>query len=234
MRQEDRVGGDFTWISSSEICCWSSAMAAMLSASRSLTAITSSLLCRGEERGWKWGEGVSRVATADAFLYFLYFFFLIRTEMWRGRTGSGATAEENRFLPPLLSVRAGLKVYHRAAAYLAFNLGLSPLDLLKLHVQVLVLRRQRLHAVLEASRLLLSPPQLVAVDLVLWERSQAVGTIRRRSRVYLIFFIFFKFFLNWNKKEQLYKTPQWKLFCKDDCCPLLVRVWHCIWRFRRQ
>lgn len=70
-------------------------------------------------------------------------------------------------LPPLLSVHTGFRVYRRAAAYLAFNLSLSPLDFLQLHVQVLVLRRQRLHAVLEASGLLLGPPQLVAVDLVL-------------------------------------------------------------------
>lgn len=53
-RQECDVTGqvcwDFTWISSSEICCWSSAIAAKLSASRSLTAITSSLLCRKRKR----------------------------------------------------------------------------------------------------------------------------------------------------------------------------------------
>lgn len=33
-----------TWISNSAMCCWSSATAAMLSASRSRAAITSSLL----------------------------------------------------------------------------------------------------------------------------------------------------------------------------------------------
>lgn len=70
-------------------------------------------------------------------------------------------------LPPLISVHAGVKVYRRTAAYLAFNLSLSPLDLLQLHMQVLVLRRQRLHALLKASRLLLGPSQLVTVDLVL-------------------------------------------------------------------
>lgn len=59
------------------------------------------------------------------------------------------------------------KVYRRAATYLALNLSLSPLDLLQLHMQVLVLRRQRLHAVPEAACLLLGPSQLVTVDLVL-------------------------------------------------------------------
>lgn len=44
------VSQNLTWISSSEICCWSSAIAAMLSASLSLTAITSSLLCRKQTR----------------------------------------------------------------------------------------------------------------------------------------------------------------------------------------
>lgn len=39
-----------TWISSSEICCWSSAMAAILSASLNLTAITSSLFCWKEKK----------------------------------------------------------------------------------------------------------------------------------------------------------------------------------------
>lgn len=54
--------------------------------------------------------------------------------------------------------------------YLALNLSLPPLDLLQLHVQVFVLRRQLLHAVLERAALLLGPSQLVAVNLTLCEQ----------------------------------------------------------------
>lgn len=93
---------------------------------------------------------------------------------------------ENGLHPPLLSVHTGFRVYRRAAAaYLAFNLSLSPLDLLQLHMQVLVLRRQRLHAVLEAACLLLGPSQLVTVDLVLREQSDATSHISRRKPVEL-------------------------------------------------
>lgn len=139
-------------------------MAAMLSASRSLTAITSSLLCGEREAAVRW----RRSQSAAALLCF-------QRSCERGRTRTGGVAVESESLPPLLSVLMGLRVHRRAAAYLAFNLSLSPLDLLQLHMQVLVLRRQRLHAVLEAARLLLGPPQLVTVDLVLGKHSHISG-----------------------------------------------------------
>lgn len=67
---------DFTWISSSEICCWSSAMAAMLSASRSLTAITSSLLWRktqAKEMSFQWKlKSQYKNKYHTAFVYFLF------------------------------------------------------------------------------------------------------------------------------------------------------------------
>lgn len=56
-----------------------------------------------------------------------------------------------------------------AQLYLAFNLSLSPLDLLQLHMQVFILNGQCLHTLLEAASLLLRSSQLVTVNLILCE-----------------------------------------------------------------
>lgn len=58
--------------------------------------------------------------------------------------------------------------------HLAFNLSLSPLDLLQLHMQIFILHRQCLHALLETVALLLRPSQLVAVYLVLCGQTDSI------------------------------------------------------------
>lgn len=106
---------DFTWISSSEICCWSSAIAAMLSASLSLTAITSSLLCRKAKQMLKtlcqqqfYGKMLNVECDCTKCVYFLFMgVWTLQREIpdkWDVMTKNLAASElryyQNKSLPP--------------------------------------------------------------------------------------------------------------------------------------